>query len=406
MARRIHVPSYRLHKQSGQAVVTLRDALTGVRRDVLLGKFSSPVSRAEYARVVGEWEASGRRLSAASSAAVDITVAEVILAFLNYAEGHYSAEGRETVQFKHSLRALRERYGATPAQAFGPKALKAVRQVMADGGLCRNVVNRSVARIKTLFKWATEEELIPGGVYAALRAVRRLPPNAPGVRHTHAVVPVFWKDVLPAIPFCPSPVAAMLELQWLTGMRSGEVRIMRTLDLDRTDPGCWLYRPGSDQGEYGRHKNAWRGQSRVVSLGPKGIAVLSPWLRDDDPAAYLFSPAHSEAERNAKRRAERQTPMTPSHRRRTTASKKKARRRPPGEYYRCDGYAGAVRRACALAGISFHPYQLRHGRKMVVVREAGSDAARAVLGQKTIESTTHYGALDVETAKAVMERMG
>jgi integrase len=404
MARRSNVPSYRLHKQSGQAVVTLRDALTGARRDVLLGKFSSPVSRAEYVRVVGEWEASGRRLSAASSAhAVDLSVSEVILAFLNYAEGHYSAEGREAVQFKLSLRPLREMYGSTTAKAFGPKALKAVRQVMADGGLCRNVVNRRVARIKTLFKWATEEELVPGGVYAALRAVRSFPPNAQGVRHTAAVAPVFWEDVLPAIPFCPPPVAAMLELQWLTGMRSGEVRTMRTLDLDRTDPGCWLYRPGSDQGEYGRHKNAWRGQTRVVPLGPKCIAVVSPWLRDDDPAAYLFSPARAETERNAKRRAGRKTPMTPSQRKRKA---KKVRRRPPGENYPRDGYAGAVNRACALAGVSFHPYQLRHGRKMVVVREAGSDAARAVLGQKTIESTTHYGALDLETAKAVMDKMG
>ena len=36
MSRRFSVPSYRLHKQSGQAVVTLPDGLGG-RRDVLLG---------------------------------------------------------------------------------------------------------------------------------------------------------------------------------------------------------------------------------------------------------------------------------------------------------------------------------------------------------------------------------
>jgi integrase len=69
-------------------------------------------------------------------------------------------------------------------------------------------------------------------------------------------------------------------------------------------------------------------------------------------------------------------------------------------------YPQAVQRACKKAGVSFHPYMLRHGRKMVIEREAGSDAARAVLGQKSIDSTTHYGSLDVETARAVMERMG
>ena len=404
MPRRSNVPSYRLHRQSGQAVVTLRDAPSGRRRDVLLGPHGTPASRAEYARVVGEWEASGRRLAAPVAGASDVTVSELILAFLTYADGHYSEEGREVVQFKLSLRPLRELYGPTPARRFGPKAVKAVRQAMIDSGLCRNVVNRRVGRIKTLFKWATEEELIPGDVYGALRAVRGVAPNAPGVRQTAPVAPAFWDDVLPAIPFCPPPVAAMLELQWLAGMRSGEVRRMRTMDLDRADPAAWLYRPGSDAGPHGAHKNAWRGQDRVVSLGPKCVAVLTPWLRPDDPAAYLFSPARAEAERNAALRASRKSPMTPSHRRR--AARKKTRRRPPGPLSTLHGSAHAVRRACARAGVAFHAYQLRHGRKMVVQRAAGSDAARAVLGQKSIDSTTHYGGLDVETARGVMEKMG
>jgi hypothetical protein len=54
------VPSYRHHKQSGQAVVTLPDGLGG-RRDVLLGKYKSKESRQEYARIIGAWEAAGAR---------------------------------------------------------------------------------------------------------------------------------------------------------------------------------------------------------------------------------------------------------------------------------------------------------------------------------------------------------
>jgi hypothetical protein len=50
------IPSYRLHKQSGQAIVTLTDGL-GRRRDVLLGRYGTPESRAEYVRVLAEWEA-------------------------------------------------------------------------------------------------------------------------------------------------------------------------------------------------------------------------------------------------------------------------------------------------------------------------------------------------------------
>ena len=55
------IPSYRLHKPSGQAVVTLSDTNTGRRRDVYLGAYgtsasrenthsSSPVGRATAAR--------------------------------------------------------------------------------------------------------------------------------------------------------------------------------------------------------------------------------------------------------------------------------------------------------------------------------------------------------------------
>ena len=51
-------------------------------------------------------------------------------------------------------------------------------------------------------------------------------------------------------------------------------------------------------------------------------------------------------------------------------------------------------------------YMVRHGRKMVIEREEGADAARAVLGQKSIQSTQHYGRLDQAKASEVMERHG
>jgi hypothetical protein len=43
-----NVPTYRLHKQSGQAIVTLSG------QDYLLGKHRSPESHAEYARLLAE----------------------------------------------------------------------------------------------------------------------------------------------------------------------------------------------------------------------------------------------------------------------------------------------------------------------------------------------------------------
>ncbi len=43
---------------------------------------------------------------------------------------------------------------------------------------------------------------------------------------------------------------------------------------------------------------------------------------------------------------------------------------------------------------------------MDLVRTVGSDAARAVLGQKSIDATEHYGEIDVAHALDVMKRMG
>ena len=43
------IPSYRLHRQSGQAIATLNG------KDVLLGTFNSAASKAEYARRIAEW---------------------------------------------------------------------------------------------------------------------------------------------------------------------------------------------------------------------------------------------------------------------------------------------------------------------------------------------------------------
>jgi integrase len=267
---------------------------------------------------------------------------------------------------------------------------------MISLGWCRTTINRRIARIKLVFSWAVEEELLPPSIAHGLREVKGIRKGDQKAREPEPAQPAFAEDVVKVLPFCTRPVAAMLELQWLCGMRSGEVRIMRTVDIDRTNPECWLYRPFT-------HKNAWRGQERVVPLGPRCIEILRPWLRDDEPEAFLFQPRHAVEERNRLRRESRRSPLTPSQRAR---QRKKNAKRKPGACYTDFSYPQAVRRACERAGVSFHPYMLRHGRKMVIEREAGSDAARCVLGQRSIQATTHYGKLDLGRAQEIMQKIG
>jgi hypothetical protein len=75
------VRSYRLHKQSGQAIVTLNG------RDVLLGQHGSAASKAEYRRLTAEWLAA--KDLPHSPAGGGLTVSELILAFWRHAQTYY-----------------------------------------------------------------------------------------------------------------------------------------------------------------------------------------------------------------------------------------------------------------------------------------------------------------------------
>jgi integrase len=414
MSQEPRIPTYRRHKQSGQAIVTLSDGLGG-RRDVLLGKYGTVASRAEYARVIAEWEASGRCLPQTVAVAADLTINEVVARFWPHAEQHYRRPDGTTTNelndFKYSLRPLRRFYGHTPAKGFGPLALKAVRQKMIDGyehseygpqaPLCRGVVNQRVGRIRRMFKWAVENELVPPSVLLGLQAVRGLQQGRSQARETEPVKPVPETFVERILPHVRPPVAAMVRLQLLTGMRPGEVVIMRAIDLDTTGK-VWLYRPGSDQGTHGTHKTAHRGQDRVIPVGPRGQEIIRQWLKPD-LYAYLFSPRETMDALRVQQRRERKTKVQPSQMNR----RKRRPKRKPGDRYQVGSFALAIRRACVEAGVPhFHPHQIRHTKATEIRREAGLDAARAVLGHRSPKITEVYAEIDVNKAAEVMERLG
>ncbi len=163
-AKERRAPGYRRHRQSGHAIVTLSDGL-GRRRDVLLGKYGTAASRQEYARVIAEWESSGRQLSIKEKLP-DLTVAELITRFWPWVQNYYRRpDGTETSEvggFMYSLRPLNHLYGSTPAVGFGPAGLKAVRELMIhgyqharygpQGGLARSEINHRIKRIRRMFK--------------------------------------------------------------------------------------------------------------------------------------------------------------------------------------------------------------------------------------------------------------
>ena len=163
--RRKGIPSYCLHRPSGKAVVRIDG------RDHYLGPYDSPESRSEYDRVIAEWLARGRQTEfpEAESRVNSLSVNEVLLKFIDYAERYYrdgDQVSKEVVNYKHALRVVKQLYGNTSADKFGPLALKAIRQHMIDvQDLCRKEINKRLGRIKRVFKWAVSEELILSSVF-------------------------------------------------------------------------------------------------------------------------------------------------------------------------------------------------------------------------------------------------
>jgi integrase len=414
MSERNHIPTYRKHKQSGQAVVTLTDGLGG-RRDVLLGKYGTTESRTEYARIIAEWEAAGRRRPA-TDRSCDITIAELIGRYWPWVKSYYrrpdGSETQEVSGILYALRPLNHLFGSTRATEFGPLALKVVRDLMIRGydhpkygqqpPLSRGVINQRVKRIRRMFRWGVEQEIIPATVLHALQAVRGLQRGRTEARETEPVRPVPRAVVEDTLPLLRPMQADMVRLQLETGMRPGELVIMRAIDIDMTGR-VWLYRPH-------QHKTAHHGLGRTIPIGPKGQAIIRRYLIADTQAT-LFSPARNMEERHIAARLARKTKVQPSQQNRRKAKPRKK----PGWCYAVTTYARGIADALKRHNRNrpegeriphWHPHQLRHLRALELKREAGLDVARAVLGHHTPCITEHYATLDIAAAAAVMAKIG
>ncbi|MBA2707235.1 MAG: recombinase XerD, partial [Gemmatimonadaceae bacterium] len=296
-------PKYRQHKASGQAIITVNG------EDIYLGKHDTPQSRAEYDRIIGEWRANSRTVSkplrkGSTSAAADITVAELLVAFWEYAQEHYQRKGQPTSEqanFRPIIRMLRLTYGDQPASEFGAIALRAMRQQMIDAGWSRKNINRNVGRIRQIFNWGLGRQKIPASsAYLSLDKVEPLLEGRTKARESAPVKPVPAAHVDAVRPYLSRQVEAMVDLQLLTGMRPGETAMMRGCDIDSTFKP-WTYTPP-------HHKIQHHDIRRVIILGPRAQKIVEQFWKPD-LQAYLFSPADAMRELREKLHQERTTPL-------------------------------------------------------------------------------------------------
>jgi integrase len=404
------IPRMRHHK-SGHAVVRLSG------EDFWLGKFGTPESFSRYQQALSEWLARGcisRRRAAQPmqpaprptiSTPDTIDVAEIVERFLQYAEGEFRREDGsptgEADTIRNALRPLVNRHAATLAKDFTPDALDDVREAMIrDEDWCRNTINAHTRRIKAMFLWAKNKGL-NASAYEAIRDVKNLKRGRTKARETEPKRPVPRPHIDQVLPFLSRHVAAMVQLQLLTGMRSSELCSLKAADLNMTGP-TWRYEPA-------RHKTAHLGPKRRIGLGARAQEILRPFLTGN-PNEPIFRPCDANRERNEGRHV----PHSP----------RAGRWKPQhgGKAYTRNTYRQAVVRACEKAfpppaelargqdeteiawrarltpkqaqelrawrkAHAWHPHRLRHNTATEVTERFGVEAASAALGHSSARVT-------------------
>ncbi len=366
MPRLVHRrPGYLHHKQSGRARVCV-----GGKYRYLPGAFDSPESRKAYWEIIGGIERGqapselprivptpGSRPAVAPSL---LTVEELVEKYMEHAWAYYRRDGKPTGEadvIRYALVPLLDVCVAVLASEFKPSDLKAVRQEMIARGWSRRHINHCVRRIKAMFTWGTEEELVPAAVAGAIRMVKALGEGRdPTVREKPAVKAVPDETIAKILPHL-SPVAAdVVQIMRYSGARPGEVKHITVEAIDRTDPECWTCR-------LSQHKTAYKGQGRTLYFGPKCQAILAPRLVKAGTGP-VFPISHA-------------------------------------------GLRTVIAKACEKAGVPrFGPNALRHTAGTEARKTSGLEGAQHYLGHKHAKTTDIYAEVDASKARAVALAIG
>jgi integrase len=302
-------------------------------------------------------------------AAGTLTVRELAEKYLTWADERYRKDGRPTGQIckvRAPAALLVEKIGDLPATEVRPQHLRQLVQEMVERRLARSSINAYLSITKAIFRWGSgqHEDLIPPSVYEALRVVTGLRRGQSRAKERPPVRPVPDEHVEAIRQFVSPTVWAMVQIQRLSGMRSGDVVLIRTCDIDASET-VWTYVPS-------RHKTEHHGHERVVYLGPAAQRVLRHWLDHDNPGGFVFCPNGD-----------------------------------PSKHYRVDSYRRAIQRACKRAGVpTWFPHQLRHSLATKVRRDFGLEAAQIILGHQSLDVTQIYAERNVRTAMHVIAEIG
>lgn len=287
-----------------------------------------------------------------------INIASLVRAYMDFAYDYYvDSEGnptREPKNIKYSLRPLLDLFANLSIEEFGPLRLKEVRQRMIELNWSRKFINRRVCIIKRMFKWGVSDQIVSAMVLHALQSVVGLRLRRSKAKESKRILPVDEKNVYMVLPYTTKVVAAMIQLQLLTGMRPGEIVILRPCDLDRSC-AIWHYYPYKYKTQHLDDPT----MRRIISIGSKGQEKLRPFLLRQDDAYCVYSGRIEQFKL-------RKTPLSCGNK--PGSNIKEALRKKPGQAYDTTSYGKAIRyaiKAAKKAGVqvsNWTAYQLRHAQ--------------------------------------------
>ena len=289
-------------------------------------------------------------------------VRDLVPRYLEWATSYYvKPNGRPTREAQNMEHALRHLMAVAPQrtlESLEVEDIKFLREHIIDQGICRPMVNARVTRCRRFVKWCIENKyvdqyaLLPWQLLKPLAYSRsRAPERDPVESVPHDIVQKTIDQLMPT-------VARMVALQYITGMRSSELCLMKWEEIDQSGD-AWIYRPK-------HHKTRHWGHTRAVPL-----LDYSRNLLGKPSYSYVFVNQH-------------------------------------GNPYNEGSYRIVIQRAAKRAGVPrWSPHQLRHSAATRWADAGGIEIARQLMGHASISMTVQY--LDrsmtrvVESAKKVEE---
>ncbi len=294
----LRIPKLGLHKPTGQARVWVNG------KHVYLGVYGDPKTEERYRRLVAEFTAGRGTIPPPFE---ELTVGQLVLQYLKYAQEYYG-ESTSWGNVKTALAPVLTLYSTLPAAEFGPRALRAVRGTWEHGDLSRGTVNKYVGVVKTAFRWAASEEMIPVEIVTALDTLAGLRVGRTEAREPEPIEPVPEADRRAVLLLAPGVLRDMIRVQTFCGCRPGELCALRRGDIDTTGR-VWV-------ATVREHKGSWRedAEPREIAFGPRCQRILRKYLLR--PAgAYIFDPREAVKQRAAAKPTHRRPGQKPDRRR-------------------------------------------------------------------------------------------